>query len=298
MKRNIFLYAILCLTLLLLPHHTKAAELITNGSFETGNFTGWTITNAAGSWNNWQNAPAGSGGGFNPPYTTAPQHGTRDVWNGVTPSANQHYIMYQQVTIPAGQTASLQWRDRFQMNLLDFCTSAATCGQAFYFVEITDTSNNVLRTLYTVTAPPLTETDTGWVSHYALLTDFAGQTVRIRFRDYATVTLAGPGQVEIDAVSLLAPAILNPTPANATVGGRVLTADGAGISRVTVTLTDGTGNLRSSTTNSFGYYHFADVAVGGTYTLEINNKKYFFPDSPRVVSVQDNIADLNFVASP
>ena len=196
MRRFSFLI-LLGIVLLFSPRPAKAVELITNGSFETGDFTGWTRTNAAGSWMDWQNNVAGAGGGFNPPYVTAPQHGTRSVWNGITATANQEYTMYQQITIPVG-TASISWRERVQMNLADFCMTAAACGSAFYFVEITNTSNVVLQTLYSVTAPPLTKTDTGWKVHHINLNAYSGQTIRIRFRDYATQTFQGPGQAEIE----------------------------------------------------------------------------------------------------
>lgn len=301
MKRIVFLYAIFGLMLFLLPLNTKAAELIVNGGFETGNFSGWTIVNANSGYQNWQVSTAGNGGdtacgcGITIPTTTSPQEGTRDAWNGVTAIANSPYTMTQDVTIPIGFNIRFSWKDRFQMNLSQFCSTAASCGTASYFVEILNTSNTLLQTLYTVTAPPLTNTNTGWVSHSVNLNAFAGQTIRIRFRDFASATFAGPGQIEIDAVSIQT---LQPTAANVSVGGRVLTNEGAGISRVSVTLTDSAGVSRSATTNTFGYYNFTDVPAGETYVLTVNNKKYFFADSPRVVSVQNDLADIDFRASP
>jgi hypothetical protein len=298
MKRNIFLYAILGLTLLLLPHHAKAAELITNGGFETGNFTGWTIVNNNGGWRNWQVSPSGAGGNdggsFVPvPNATSVIQGTRNAWNGVTGNANSPYLLYQDVTIPVGFMVRFSWADRYQMNYTQFCSTG--CGTATYAVEILNTSNVLLQTLYVVNTLTNSNTNTGWVNHLANLTAYQGQTIRIRFRATVTATLQGPGQVEIDAVSVQT---LQPTAANVSVGGRVLTNEGMGIARTTVTLTDGAGNSRSATTNSFGYYKFDDVEAGGTYTLTVNNKRYLFADSPRIVSVQDNIADLNFIASP
>ncbi|MBS1796914.1 MAG: carboxypeptidase regulatory-like domain-containing protein [Acidobacteria bacterium] len=301
--KKLLIFAAICGGIaFLLPHRTNAAELLVNGGFETGNFTGWTTTNPTGSWQNWQIVANGyelcPGCGTSPfsPTPASPQQGTRDAVNGVTASANQQYIMYQDVTLPAATTAGLLWKDRFQMNLSDFCSTAAGCGQAFYFVEITNTSNVVLQTLYSVTAPPLTKTNTGWVNHSVNLSAYAGQTIRIRFRDYTTVTFIGPGQAEIDAVSVQSPFV--PTASNVSVGGRVLTDSGAGISRVNVTLTDGAGVSRSATTNSFGYYKFDEVETGETYILTVNSKKYLFTGSPRVVNVTDNLTDIDFTASP
>lgn len=299
-------HSLLAITVLVLTfffhsnEKTYAAELLTNGGFETGNFTGWTITNASGSWQDWRNTPGGvdyCSCGVTTPAPTAPQDGLRDAVNGVTANANQQYIMYQQVTVPAGMTASLWWKDRFQMNLSTFCNSTATCGQAFYVVDITNTSGTVLQTLYSVTAPSLANTDTGWVPHLVNLgTTYAGQTIRIRFRSWGTQTFAGPGQAEIDAVSLQSPAI--PTASNVPVSGRVLDGGNSGLSKVAVTITDVSGNSQTVYTNSFGYYKFDEVQVGQTYIISVNHRKYLFPESPRVLTVDEAITDLNFQASP
>ncbi len=93
-------------------------------------------------------------------------------------------------------------------------------------------------------------------------------------------------------------AAIFPTAANATIGGRVLSSDGRGISKVTVTLVDGTGTARNSITNGFGYYVFDGLGTGQTYTLSVRNKKYTFNPSTRVFSLEDNIADADFTAEP
>jgi hypothetical protein len=283
--------------LFLLPHSTKAAELIVNGGFETGNFTGWTATNASSFWRPWTISSSGAGGdegggGFTLPGVTSVQQGTRNAWHGITAGANQSFTLVQQITLPAATNVRLTWMDRYQMNYTQFCTS---CGTANYAVEILNTSNVLLQTLYTVTTNSGTNSNTGWVNHIANLTPYAGQSIRIRFRTIITQSLQGPGQLEIDAVSAQT---LQPTAANVSVGGRVLTDEGAGISRVSVTLTNGAGVSRSVTTNTFGYYNFTDVAAGETYILTVNNKKYLFADSPRVVNVQNDLADVDFRASP
>lgn len=292
MKRKIFLYAILGLTLLLLPHHTFAAELITNGSFESG-FTGWTVTNGPSPWVPWQTVTAGFNNGFSQP--AQPQVGTRDAYYGVTGNAGSGFIT-QDFTIPAGSTASLHWRHRFQYDLASFC-SGTGCGTGLFTVDILNTSNLLLANLYTRNVAAGQNVDTGWQTFQRNISAFAGLTVRLRFRTTVTATLAGPGQLEIDGVSVQSPGLI-PTAANASLSGKVLTSEGAGISRTTVTLTDSAGVSRSATTNTFGFYQFDEVRAGDTYILMVNNKRYLFTDSPRVVSVQENLTDLNFVASP
>jgi hypothetical protein len=98
------------------------------------------------------------------------------------------------------------------------------------------------------------------------------------------------GRVEIGAYELQ----LFPTAANVSVAGQVTDEIGTPISRVTVTLTDLSGNIRQTTTNQFGHFSFEDVAAGETYIAQAIHKKYTF--SPRVVSVAEDISDLNFTA--
>jgi hypothetical protein len=292
MNRKLFLYTILGLLLLLLPHNTKAAELITNGSFENG-MTGWTITNGPNPWFPWQSVTAGFNNGFLP--AAQPQVGSRDAYWGVSSDAGSSFIT-QDFTIPAGSTASVQWRHRFQLDLNTYCNAPA-CGTGLYTVDILNTSNLLLANLYTRTVASDTIVDTGWQSFQRNLSAFAGLTVRLRFRTTVTASYQGPGQLEIDGVSVQAPGII-PTAANVSLSGRVLSAEGAGIARAFVTLTDSAGNTRTSGTNLFGYYRFDEVRAGDTYILTVNNKKYLFADSPRVVNVQENLSDIDFIASP
>jgi hypothetical protein len=91
---------------------------------------------------------------------------------------------------------------------------------------------------------------------------------------------------------------LQPTAASASIGGRVLSSDGRGIAKVTVTLVDGTGNTQTYLTNGFGYYSFEGLGTGQTYTVSVRNKKYTFNPSSRVVSLEDNINDADFTAEP
>ncbi|HKP69427.1 MAG TPA: carboxypeptidase-like regulatory domain-containing protein, partial [Pyrinomonadaceae bacterium] len=86
-----------------------------------------------------------------------------------------------------------------------------------------------------------------------------------------------------------------PTAAGVTVGGRVVAANGMGIRGALVTLWDSTGNSRTATTSSFGYYRFADVEVGQTYIFSVSSKRYTFANPTIVRSVSDSIADIDFV---
>ncbi|MBS1797425.1 MAG: carboxypeptidase regulatory-like domain-containing protein [Acidobacteria bacterium] len=88
--------------------------------------------------------------------------------------------------------------------------------------------------------------------------------------------------------------VSSPTAANAAVGGRVATADGRGIPGAVVELTGANGERRLARTNSFGYFRFYGVAAGETYVVAVRHKTYAF--DPRVLTVDDNISDLDFEA--
>ncbi|MDQ4123356.1 MAG: carboxypeptidase regulatory-like domain-containing protein [Acidobacteriota bacterium] len=90
---------------------------------------------------------------------------------------------------------------------------------------------------------------------------------------------------------------VSPTAASVTIGGRVTTPDGRGISQAQVTITDSTGSPRTVQTNSFGYYSFADVRVGETYVFNVRHKRYGFANSSQVIVVNNEINELNFVAN-
>ncbi|HEX8637241.1 MAG TPA: carboxypeptidase-like regulatory domain-containing protein, partial [Pyrinomonadaceae bacterium] len=81
-----------------------------------------------------------------------------------------------------------------------------------------------------------------------------------------------------------------------TIGGRVLTANGRGISRAKLVLTNQFGEARQALTNSFGYYRFEGVAAGETYVLSVSAKTHTFSQPTIVLSVLDEIAEMNFVS--
>jgi len=111
------------------------------------------------------------------------------------------FLLYQDITIPAGSTQMvLNWKDRVQWN---FFVGIQT-QQRTYAVQVRDpVSNAVLQTLHvfnTGIADGLG--DTGWQSHSADLSAFIGQTIRIWFEETIPEPFTGPGQFELDAVSL------------------------------------------------------------------------------------------------
>ena len=80
------------------------------------------------------------------------------------------------------------------------------------------------------------------------------------------------------------------------VSGRVTNSAGFGVSNSTVTISDTSGNTRTARTNGFGYYRFDEVSTGATYTISVSSKQYTF--TPRMMAVNDNITDADFLAAP
>jgi hypothetical protein len=87
-----------------------------------------------------------------------------------------------------------------------------------------------------------------------------------------------------------------PTAAPVSISGRVLTAAGRGIRNAALTLTAADGSIRSTRSNTFGYYRFDSVVAGETYVVGVAAKGYTFAQPTRVVAVFDQITDLDFTA--
>jgi plastocyanin domain-containing protein len=88
--------------------------------------------------------------------------------------------------------------------------------------------------------------------------------------------------------------LLVPTAASVSVSGRVLTPDGRGLTNATVILTDSNRNIQTTRTSTFGYYRFDEVEAGQTYIFSVRSKRYQF--TPQVVTVMEDLSDLNFTA--
>jgi CSLREA domain-containing protein len=85
--------------------------------------------------------------------------------------------------------------------------------------------------------------------------------------------------------------------AAASISGRVATADGAGIRNAVITVTG--GNLAQPIyvrTGSLGYYNIEGLDVGETYVLTVNSKRFTFSVPSRVITLNENVDDADFIA--
>ncbi len=89
-----------------------------------------------------------------------------------------------------------------------------------------------------------------------------------------------------------------PTAAGATAGGRVTEANGRGIYRILITLTDSQGNQRQVYTNQQGYYSFEDVAGGQVYIFSAFHRRYQFEQPTQVQFIGEEETGINFIGSP
>ena len=93
---------------------------------------------------------------------------------------------------------------------------------------------------------------------------------------------------DINCISVLA--------ASVEVSGQVLNTKGRGEYRAVVTMRDFNGRVRSTTTNSFGYYKFDEVSVGETYVLTVNHRELSF--TPQVIHLNEKLTRFDFIANP
>lgn len=129
------------------------------------------------------------------------------------------------------------------------------------------------------------------------------------FKNAGASTTAQPGSVDAGANTFTATGVtdfsnwgagvLVPTAAGVSISGRVMTADGSGINKARITIT---GNSltepRVTLTGGFGYYTIDGLQAGETYVVTVGSKRFTFQMPSRVITLDDNVTGLDFVADP
>jgi hypothetical protein len=88
-------------------------------------------------------------------------------------------------------------------------------------------------------------------------------------------------------------------PAEASIGGRVVTSTGRGLAAVLITIVDENDNpVGSVTTSSFGFFTVPDLPVGRTYILTAQKKRYRMDPANHFITLDEDVTGVNFVASP
>lgn len=82
------------------------------------------------------------------------------------------------------------------------------------------------------------------------------------------------------------------------VSGKVMAPTGRGVTGARIALADAEGTVITATTNRLGQFVFDDVPSGRTYVLTASSRRFSFEPASHVISVTDDLGDLNFIASP
>ena len=83
------------------------------------------------------------------------------------------------------------------------------------------------------------------------------------------------------------------------ISGRVVSSYGMGIANARMTVINGaTGETTTALTNPFGYYTVDNLKVGELYLLQVAHKRYSFAEQSKTFTLNDSIADVDFVANP
>lgn len=88
------------------------------------------------------------------------------------------------------------------------------------------------------------------------------------------------------------------TAAMVSIGGRVMTETGRGITGVVVTMIDSGGNVRTTVSAAGGRYRFETVEASSTYIITATGKRFTFRQAAQVVNVDDETDEINFIANP
>jgi hypothetical protein len=219
---------------------SAGAASITNGGFETGDFTGWTVVNQAGGSGNWAvymgtTAPNGA-------TIAAPPEGTHAATS--YQSGPGSHVLYQDVTLEPNAKHTLTFT-LYYTTLAAFATPSTldytTIPNQQYRVDVIKPSAPVTSVAAVDVLANLFQTKTGDPSTLAPtvmsfdLSQFAGQTVRLRF---AEVDNSGNFYGSVDAVRV-------------TSSPSVVTGAASGVSSTAATV-NGTVNPNGQATS----YHF------------------------------------------
>ena len=92
--------------------------------------------------------------------------------------------------------------------------------------------------------------------------------------------------------------LVGPTAANVSVSGRILSADGRGITNATITINGGSLTApRVVTTGRTGGYIIDGLTAGETYVITANARRHTFTTPSRLLNLTDNLTDVDFVAN-
>jgi len=198
----------------------SATEVVTNGDFETGSLSGWSVANLGGGGcgtNAWTvNSTGTHGCTNNVGNMPAPTNGTFAAYNTFDGPAGTLQIS-QQFTLPGSiASATLSFFDSVRMNI---------SGQARTFsIDMYDATDTTL--LDNLFSQSFQNVNQGWVFNTTDVTnallDNAGQTVTLRISNIIPQSFTGPAGFGIDNISLDVTGAAVPEPGSLALAGLAL----------------------------------------------------------------------------
>jgi len=204
-RASLVLFAAVAAVLVLGVASAGAANLTTNGSFESHDFTGWTTTDPGGFCTPWTVYKSPSSdwcfSGFDPDWPTRISAVDRRYFADVTwdGDGKGDALLSQTVSIPANTPVTLSWSDNTSWDL----TFGARKPRVEE-VQILNSKGHLLQSYTIQTLTPGTSGATGWVAHTLVLSpSFSGETVQIQFRLTIPEGFTGPANFALDNVALV-----------------------------------------------------------------------------------------------
>lgn len=175
------------------------SELVTNGGFETGDFTGWSVVNtgAGGCGTNaWVvNSTGAHGCSGNVGAMPAPVSGTYAAYSTFDGPASTMHIS-QQIFVGAVGTASLSFSDTVRMSIGGLARTLS--------IDLYDVTNSIL--LANLFSQSFQNVNQGWLAQALDVTGqlqaLSGQTVTLRVSNIMPQSFTGPAGFGIDDISL------------------------------------------------------------------------------------------------
>lgn len=160
-------------------------------------------------------------------------------------------------------------------------------------VDIQYSLDGVAFTTFQTFTPPGAFNATGTTVDLSAVSAIENQPT-VFFRLLGRDGTGGTGTFAIDNFQVRA---FSTTAAGVEVGGRVMQPSGRGIFNVRVTITDLTGDARTTMTDMFGRFRFTDVGAGQTYIFSAAHRRYQFEEPTQIQFIGKDTDNINFVGT-
>ncbi|MBL4621566.1 MAG: PEP-CTERM sorting domain-containing protein [Immundisolibacteraceae bacterium] len=172
-----------------------SATIINNGSFETGDFTGWTAQDLADPLDPLRVSTGGYDGEF---FTTAPTDGDYAAIHGFDGGGPGTISLSQDITVTNQSTISFDYRAAW--DLVNFCNIDCFDRTFDVNIEVAGGGANLANFNILTAVSDTINFDTGNLVGSVDLTSFIGQTVNLSFDWYVPENYTGPAFFQLDNI--------------------------------------------------------------------------------------------------